>query len=521
MVLMIRFIQVGIFYPVISRIGLKSNWKEATFLAYGGLRGAVGVALGLSLTRFVFESTEDDEARQTTTVLLFMAGGVTLLTLSINGTSAGYILQKLGLAKPSVSPDRARILFEGKAKDFMYQELASLLPEARFENVDFSILKEFVPFVTEKPSQFLTSNEEGMRHERLTKKVSNARNGEQYLRVLDATTRASSRRYLDPHTKKSVLVEMRQVFLELLGEAYKVELDTGELDEKEDNGFMYDILIQSVALANNDVEHNNSPIEDWQYTEMFRFMEYGGDTGGSSSSSLDADRSVTGSFLKPRRRSSLKELLSSNPTGDTDGTTIGAVRSTLTARRIRYDVLRAIAFKEGHEMAQTRMLLYSNRLHDLDDVAIHEVVRPAIMQCLEESREQVKKAEHMLKKEISKLDLEIVMSHYCARILIRRLMKFTERAVDDGLLGRIQGRKYLKDMDERIRNVLANTQKALLERNHDASQEETQEVELDNVMEDGSESSDDGSIILPPALANAGDVDLANAEDVDLASHAE
>ncbi|OEU09682.1 hypothetical protein FRACYDRAFT_194728, partial [Fragilariopsis cylindrus CCMP1102] len=43
----IRFIQVGLFYPIISRIGLKSNWKEGVFLAYGGLHGSVGVALGL------------------------------------------------------------------------------------------------------------------------------------------------------------------------------------------------------------------------------------------------------------------------------------------------------------------------------------------------------------------------------------------------------------------------------------------------------------------------------------------
>lgn len=36
------------FYPIISRIGLKSNWKEMFFLCFGGLRGAVGIALAKS-----------------------------------------------------------------------------------------------------------------------------------------------------------------------------------------------------------------------------------------------------------------------------------------------------------------------------------------------------------------------------------------------------------------------------------------------------------------------------------------
>lgn len=35
---LIRFVQVFLFYPILKRIGLKTNWKEAVFLSYGGLR---------------------------------------------------------------------------------------------------------------------------------------------------------------------------------------------------------------------------------------------------------------------------------------------------------------------------------------------------------------------------------------------------------------------------------------------------------------------------------------------------
>lgn len=39
----IRFFLFFSFYPIISRIGLKSSWQEAVFQSYGGLRGAVGI----------------------------------------------------------------------------------------------------------------------------------------------------------------------------------------------------------------------------------------------------------------------------------------------------------------------------------------------------------------------------------------------------------------------------------------------------------------------------------------------
>ena len=34
LVVLIRFCQVSVFYPILSRIGLKSAWQEAIFLSY-------------------------------------------------------------------------------------------------------------------------------------------------------------------------------------------------------------------------------------------------------------------------------------------------------------------------------------------------------------------------------------------------------------------------------------------------------------------------------------------------------
>jgi len=48
-VIAIRFFLVFVFYPCTSRIGIGQSIREAIFMSYGGLRGAVGIALALSL----------------------------------------------------------------------------------------------------------------------------------------------------------------------------------------------------------------------------------------------------------------------------------------------------------------------------------------------------------------------------------------------------------------------------------------------------------------------------------------
>lgn len=86
-------------YPITSRIGLKTNWQETVFQVYGGLRGAVGIALGLFLDSEVRETSgvESDASRQTSKLFGFV-GGIAFLTLCVNGVTAGPLLKYLHLA---------------------------------------------------------------------------------------------------------------------------------------------------------------------------------------------------------------------------------------------------------------------------------------------------------------------------------------------------------------------------------------------------------------------------------------
>lgn len=77
-------------------------------MSYGGLRGAVGIALALALEAEIFHFTADmeDQAekikyRYYAQQLFGFVGGVALLTLIVNAPTCGPLLKKLGLVAPT------------------------------------------------------------------------------------------------------------------------------------------------------------------------------------------------------------------------------------------------------------------------------------------------------------------------------------------------------------------------------------------------------------------------------------
>lgn len=82
-------------YPVINKAGDRQiSWEDAVFMAWSGLRGALGIALGLVvIADHHHMGISEDMANQ----VFLNIGGVTTLTLVVNATTARYILNKLGL----------------------------------------------------------------------------------------------------------------------------------------------------------------------------------------------------------------------------------------------------------------------------------------------------------------------------------------------------------------------------------------------------------------------------------------
>jgi hypothetical protein len=409
-IMAIRFIQIGLFFPVFSRVGLKSEWREAIFLGYGGLRGAVGVALALSLNRSVREVTADEESINATEALSFLAGGVTLLTLFVNGSTAGLVLKWLGLVHPVQSRKRALRLFRTSAEAFIAVQYRKVLSKQRFKKISYQIIKAHVPFVTTNPA--LGESEELIPTEDDHQSTQVA---ERYIQSM--RTRSEDRSEACP---QGAVVEMRQLFLELLNQAYSGEMAKGELHEREDSGFNADLLRQSVLSAAGapvaDVDQH-VPLYDWEHTNNFIVLE------DAKSFAIRKYQHATGREKDIRNASRY-----------------------LTKRTA---VMRALAFIEVHRLAEKKFMSYvdSSASISMEEEFTEAVFRSATEIVLDENAKQVAEAQKILDR-FPPEQLISMISHYACTILLHRLATFVERNSSDGVLTKKEARVFLKRIDQ-------------------------------------------------------------------------
>jgi NhaP-type Na+/H+ or K+/H+ antiporter len=143
----IRFFLIFAFYPLISAIGIGTSWQEAIFMSYSGLRGAVGLALALSLNAEVYEITPDEMYRDYSAKLFFLTGGIAMLTLVINAPTCGPVLKKLGLVTPTETRLKIISKYHRRMIHHSLIEYVSLLADERFHDLDFAVVREHVPFL--------------------------------------------------------------------------------------------------------------------------------------------------------------------------------------------------------------------------------------------------------------------------------------------------------------------------------------------------------------------------------------
>jgi hypothetical protein len=89
----LRYLMLLIFYPILANIGFGTVWQDCMVIGWGGMRGAVGLALALVVDR---DSKIDEK---TGTRILFHTAGVAALSLIINGTTCKFLVQALGLTE--------------------------------------------------------------------------------------------------------------------------------------------------------------------------------------------------------------------------------------------------------------------------------------------------------------------------------------------------------------------------------------------------------------------------------------
>jgi NhaP-type Na+/H+ or K+/H+ antiporter len=135
----IRGFTVLVLSPLMRTMGYGLTKASGSVLVYAGLRGAVGLALGLLV------ELETDIPEQTRDRVVFHVAGICMLTLTVNGTTTGWLLRKVGLAKSSKAGER---VFE-KAISHLVNETAMLISSLKhhkhYTGANWQDIKNLLP----------------------------------------------------------------------------------------------------------------------------------------------------------------------------------------------------------------------------------------------------------------------------------------------------------------------------------------------------------------------------------------
>ncbi|CAB9510920.1 hydrogen exchanger 7 [Seminavis robusta] len=452
-VMLIRGVQVTLFYPLLKRLGMSTNWKEMVFLSFAGLRGAVGIALALSLDRTVRQETTDESSRAVTSTVVGLAGGVSFLTLLVNGTLAEWVLQKLGLTPPKASRKQVLKLFEISTRDFIlhaFQKLRKRQP--RFKNVPFQMVQDHLPFLGGVDQEYLDNLEDeiqsGLQGEfKHRRQSSQIRAYEEMEEAVTQTMRATVDNSLKPNSygipdcPEQIKKEVRSTFLKLLDAAYQAEILQGGC--RDDNGFTYETLHQSVVFAAKNCSAGDSPLQDWSYCNSF--------AGHSKGAEIYFQHFVR--WCK-------------NTINTARGKQIQDHRAVYAHEKLWNRVVRAIVFVEAHRRAEKELMGYlqGTDLHQASDglMAVH--LEDAIHTVLDESKAQVQQAEDWLATGVSADDFYVIRCHYMVSMLLHKVELYVTRAVQNGQLKETEGRMYLSQIGTRVQKALGCQSKHAEER---------------------------------------------------------
>jgi NhaP-type Na+/H+ or K+/H+ antiporter len=479
MVMAIRFVQVGLVYPFFARLGLRSNWKEAIFLSFAGMRGAVGIALALSLYRRASEDAGVGPDQQAlVNSIFFLSGGISLCTLLINGTMAPWVLQKLGLVVPS---DRKRILriFEVSAEEYVARKCKQLMSRPRFQGASFAAIRAHVPFLTDESIRSVNKEVLGPRNsvlgidseiEDTSGDVGPVRGRHQRINTdfsfSNMQLEEFSERIASIHQTQSaesevateaLVSEIRHMFLDTVYHAYVRKLQEGEIDDDR-------------ALVNNP-EYMRQYLDDYF------------NPPSSSTEVEDVGIIVPHQYWWHRLEKMIVSTLTGKKIADAPPVAQEDRKTVDEYMRNRPFVQRTLAFIGAHRTAEEGFRKYIDNLEasrhsfgpqnkdleaqpaDTAEVSVEgdgneninsptdtslrsssernfSLLQGSLQIVLDESQEQIRIAQARL--DILPEDtVRKVQSHVLASILLRRLTRFVGKKVEDGTLEPKEAQVYL------------------------------------------------------------------------------
>lgn len=456
----IRALQFTMTCPITARIGLKTSWQETSFQIFGGLRGAVGIALAIALDNDVAEATGglDETIDEIHTQQAFaMVGGIAFLTLLINGTTAGPLLRKLGLADSSDARKRIVEAYRLRIRAKFIDGMVKLLCQKRFHSVNFALVKFHVPSVSDltttqllhavnkykesvPPEEYTPPHlnrilpfviddaigpfEEEARaikeqimkdhdnHERNTRIAKRAQNRREKRTRRISTSNLRHMMNEDPLSAK----ELRILFISTLRAAYEKQIEEGELD---DAHILAVSLDQSLEFA-LDRAVKGGPLKDWEdltlvHKPITKFA--------TAFKEFNFARAIV-SRVVPTRRAELG----------------------WKSQSMNMYIEQSLSFMAAHRTAQDSFKL---ELQDVDS-QLNEAAKVVI----EESKEQYKLAEAALHS-YDAHTTELAISHKFCKILLTMGIHWIEKLVKTGLLKESEAEPLIEEIEEHLDHVVS------------------------------------------------------------------
>lgn len=149
----IRAITVFTFMPILKQAGI--NTEKAIVITWGGLRGAVSLALALIIAQDTFLPKELGDQ------ILFLTAGIVVLTIVINASTMTLLLRYFGLDKLSEAKQASLIKAQQSIKQQLANDLVLLQQDEFLQRADWKSLtkplNELQPVSAMQEADFLVA----------------------------------------------------------------------------------------------------------------------------------------------------------------------------------------------------------------------------------------------------------------------------------------------------------------------------------------------------------------------------
>lgn len=137
----IRALVIAMFLPLMKRLGYGLSNKDAYVLWWGALRGAIGLAMALVVAGVDPKYIPAEVGSQ----FLTLIAGIVTLTLTINATTIGWLVNKLGLTK--LKPARALMIYNANnyLRTSSENAMERLKGDKYLKSANWNAVAEFLP----------------------------------------------------------------------------------------------------------------------------------------------------------------------------------------------------------------------------------------------------------------------------------------------------------------------------------------------------------------------------------------